>query len=46
MVSDPELTSHDLGFLLLLTDLFLIGATSMIAAFGFYDLFIASYGRP
>jgi uncharacterized membrane protein YqhA len=42
VVEDPELTSHNLGFLLLLTDLFLVGATLMIAAFGFYDLFIAS----
>jgi len=40
VVDDPQLTSHNLGFLLLLTDLFLIGATLMIAAFGFYDLFI------
>ena len=41
VVDDPQLTSHNLGFLLLLTDLFLVGATLMIAAFGFYDLFIA-----
>jgi uncharacterized membrane protein YqhA len=41
VVEDPELTSHNLGFLLLLTDLFLVGATLMISAFGFYDLFIA-----
>jgi len=40
VVEDPELTGHNLGFLLLLTDLFLVGATLMIAAFGFYDLFI------
>ena len=40
VVKDPHLTSHNLGFLLLLTDLFLVGATLMIAAFGFYDLFI------
>jgi uncharacterized membrane protein YqhA len=40
VVEDSQLTSHNLGFLLLLTDLFLIGATLMIAAFGFYDLFI------
>jgi len=40
VLEDPELTSHNLGFLLLLTDLFLVGATLMIAAFGFYDLFI------
>ena len=40
VIEDPELTSHNLGFLLLLTDLFLVGATLMIAAFGFYDLFI------
>jgi uncharacterized membrane protein YqhA len=40
VVADPKLTSHNLGFLLLLTDLFLVGATLMIAAFGFYDLFI------
>jgi|SRR5215831_14482620 len=40
-VEDPHLTSHNLGFLLLLTDLFLVGATLMIAAFGFYELFIA-----
>jgi uncharacterized membrane protein YqhA len=39
-VQKPELTSHNLGFLLLLTDLFLVGATLMIAAFGFYELFI------
>jgi uncharacterized membrane protein YqhA len=42
VVEDPNLTSHNLGFLLLLTDLFLVGATLMIAAFGFYDLFIAT----
>jgi uncharacterized membrane protein YqhA len=41
VVEDPQLTSHNLGFLLLLTDLFLVGATLMIAAFGFYDLFIS-----
>ena len=41
VVEDPELTSHNLGFLLLLTDLFLVGATLMIAAFGFYELFIS-----
>jgi len=40
-VEDTELTSHNLGFLLLLTDLFLVGATLMIAAFGFYELFVA-----
>jgi uncharacterized membrane protein YqhA len=40
VVEDPDLTSHNLGFLLLLTDLFLVGATLMIAGFGFYDLFI------
>ena len=40
VVEDPQLTSHNLGFLLLLTDLFLVGATLMIAAFGFYELFI------
>ena len=44
VVEDPELTSHNLGFLLLLTDLFLVGATLMIAAFGFYDLFIGTIG--
>jgi uncharacterized membrane protein YqhA len=40
VVEDPNLTSHNLAFLLLLTDLFLVGATLMIAAFGFYDLFV------
>lgn len=44
VVKDPELTHHNLGFLLLLTDLFLVGATLMIAAFGFYDLFITNVG--
>ena len=44
VVEDPNLTSHNLGFLLLLTDLFLVGATLMIAAFGFYDLFISRSG--
>jgi len=48
IVDDPELTKSNLGFLLLLTDLFLIGATLMISAFGFYDLFIGTIGsgRP
>ena len=40
VVDEPQVTSHNLGFLLLLTDLFLVGATLMIAAFGLYDLFI------
>ena len=40
VVEAPQLNSHNLGFLLLLTDLFLIGATLMIAAFGFYELFV------
>ena len=40
IVKDPQLTSHNIGFFLLLSDLFLVGATLMIAAFGFYDLFI------
>src|SRR6516162_5704235 len=44
VVKDPNLTHHNLGFLLLLTDLFLVGATLMIAAFGFYDLFISNLG--
>ena len=44
VMDDPQLTSHNLGFLLLLTDLFLIGATLMISAFGFYDLFIGRIG--
>ncbi len=44
VVDDSQLASHNLGFLLLLTDLFLIGATLMIAAFGFYDLFIGRTG--
>ena len=44
VVEAPKLTSHNLGFLLLLTDLFLIGATLMIAAFGFYELFIGRIG--
>jgi uncharacterized membrane protein YqhA len=44
VVDDPELTTHNLGFLLLLTDLFLIGATLLIAAFGFYDLFVGTIG--
>ena len=43
-VEESHLTAHNLGFLLLLTDLFLVGATLMIAAFGFYDLFIARTG--
>jgi uncharacterized membrane protein YqhA len=40
IVADPHVTSQNLGFLLLLTDLFLVGATLMIAAFGLYELFI------
>jgi uncharacterized membrane protein YqhA len=40
VVEDPQLTTHNLGYLLLLTDLFLVGATLMIAAFGLYSLFI------
>jgi uncharacterized membrane protein YqhA len=41
IVDDPHVTSQNLGFLLLLTDLFLVGATLMIAAFGLYELFIS-----
>ncbi|HCU96158.1 MAG TPA: hypothetical protein DHU96_26930 [Actinobacteria bacterium] len=41
IVDDPHVTSKNLGFLLLLTDLFLVGATLMIAAFGLYELFIS-----
>ena len=44
IVDDRHLTHGNLGFLLLLTDLFLVGATLMIAAFGFYDLFLARTG--
>jgi uncharacterized membrane protein YqhA len=48
VVDDAHLTSHNIGFLLLLTDLFLVGATLMIAAFGLYELFITGTdaGRP
>ncbi|MBV9206249.1 MAG: YqhA family protein [Actinobacteria bacterium] len=45
VVQDPHLTAHNLGFLLLLTDLFLVGATLMIAGFGFYDLFVTRIER-
>jgi len=45
-VKNPELTSHNLGFLLLLTDLFLVGATLMIAGFGLYELFITRIDAP
>jgi uncharacterized membrane protein YqhA len=41
IVEDSHLTSRNLGFLLLLTDLFLVGATLMISAFGLYELFIS-----
>lgn len=41
IVDTPHVTSQNLGFLLLLTDLFLVGATLMIAAFGLYELFIS-----
>ena len=40
IVDDRQLKHGNLGFLLLLTDLFLVGATLMIAAFGLYELFI------
>jgi uncharacterized membrane protein YqhA len=48
VVDDPHITTHNIGFLLLLTDLFLVGATLMIAAFGLYELFITRIdsGRP
>ena len=42
IVDDRQLKHGNLGFLLLLTDLFLVGATLMIAAFGLYELFIGS----
>ena len=42
----PELTSHNIGFLLLLTDLYLVGATLMIAGFGLYELFITRIDAP
>src|SRR5437763_1959030 len=45
-VVSPQLTSHNLGFLLLLTDLFLVGATLMIAGFGLYELFITRIDAP
>ena len=41
IVDDTRLTAKNLGFLLLLTDLFLVGATLMIAGFGLYELFIS-----
>jgi uncharacterized membrane protein YqhA len=41
IVEDSHLASQNLGFLLLLTDLFLVGATLMISAFGLYELFIS-----
>src|SRR6266571_3053890 len=41
IVDDRHLATGNLGFLLLLTDLFLVGATLMIAAFGLYELFIS-----
>jgi uncharacterized membrane protein YqhA len=44
VVEDAQVTTHNLGFLLLLTDLFLVGATLMIAAFGLYELFIGEIG--
>jgi len=46
LVISPELTSHNLGFLLLLTDLYLVGATLMIAGFGLYELFITRIDAP
>jgi uncharacterized membrane protein YqhA len=46
LVVSPQLTSHNLGFLLLLTDLFLVGATLMIAGFGLYELFITRIDAP
>ena len=46
IVDDRHLAHGNLGFLLLLTDLFLVGATLMIAAFGFYDLFITRIDAP
>jgi uncharacterized membrane protein YqhA len=46
LVVSPELTSHNLGFLLLLTDLYLVGATLMIAGFGLYELFITRIDAP
>jgi len=44
IVDDRQLKHGNLGFLLLLTDLFLVGATLMIAAFGLYELFIGRIG--
>jgi len=44
IVEDRHLAHGNLGFLLLLTDLFLVGATLMIAAFGLYELFIGRIG--
>ena len=44
IVEDRHLVHGNLGFLLLLTDLFLVGATLMIAAFGLYELFIGRIG--
>jgi uncharacterized protein (TIGR00645 family) len=41
VIQDPLPVGHKIGLFLLIIDLFLIGATLLIAAFGFYELFIS-----
>lgn len=41
VIAQPLPVGHKIGFFLLVVDLFLIGATLLIAAFGFYELFIS-----
>lgn len=40
VISKPLPAGHKIGELLIIVDLFLIGATLLIASFGFYELFI------
>jgi uncharacterized membrane protein YqhA len=41
LIGDPFQAGHGVGRLLLIIDLFLVGATLLIAAIGFYELFIS-----
>ena len=40
LISEPAKIGGRLGLFLIVMDTFLVGATLMIAAFGFYELFI------
>jgi uncharacterized membrane protein YqhA len=46
VIASPFPVGHRISIFLLVIDLFLVGATLLIAAIGFYELFISRAGAP